>query len=504
MPDHIPATRYLKKADIFFYDTFLKQTATPDVSKKITIIDIDETSLSAVGQWPWPRYLLARLVKELSENRPAAMALDIILPEPDRSSLKNMHLQFKKDFGLDLGFTGVPPELQDNDLYLAYVFGQSGIVGARYFYFDYKNKSRVQLYTPFTVTDESGQLELDQAKGVLTNTPQVETALKFTGFLNNQSDMDGLLRSTPLLLTFENRIFNNLSFSTFLKAHNIKEAQVRKNFYGLYIQAGKYKIPITPDGYMHIRFNTPARAHTYICAVDILNGNYAPADIQGKIILIGSSAKGLNDIHQTVFDPGYPGIEVHAAILSSIYKDTQIIIPIWSRQLVAAVCLLTGLAMVTLLTISSSPPVLAMGSLALICSLLASSLMGFVKFSLFISPALPVIITIATFILASFIRFNRFRKASFTWFKKLAEEQQVTIATVVNLVETRDPETGQHVIRTQRYARALAVYLKQSGQFSDILTDEYINMVYNCAPPPRHWKSGYPRQNSFKTRQAQR
>ena len=247
-------TPMLQKLDLFFYDLFLKKTSTHKVSSKITIVDIDEESLSAVGQWPWPRYILARLVKQLAGNRPAAMGIDILLPEPDRTSLKNMHQQFKKDFGLDLGFTGVPAALEDNDRYLAHIYKLSEIVGARYFYFDYKNKYPSHLYAPFTIIDESGQLKLKQAKGVLTNTPQVENALKFTGFLNNQSDMDGLLRTTPLLFVFDNQIFTNLSLSTFLKAQKIISARVLKDTLGLYIKAGTYKIPITEDGYIHIRF----------------------------------------------------------------------------------------------------------------------------------------------------------------------------------------------------------------------------------------------------------
>ena len=102
-----------KKGDNFFYDFLLQTTATGNISSQVTIIDIDETSLSAVGQWPWPRYLLAKLVKELSANQPAAMGLDILFPEPDRSSLKNIQRQFRKDFVLNLGFTGIPPEMQD-------------------------------------------------------------------------------------------------------------------------------------------------------------------------------------------------------------------------------------------------------------------------------------------------------------------------------------------------------------------------------------------------------
>lgn len=481
-----------KKADNFFYDFLLKATATGTVSGRITIIDIDEISLSAVGQWPWPRYLVAKLIKELFGNHPAAVGIDILFPEPDRSSLKNIQKQFQKDFALNLGFTGVPPEIQDNDLYLAHVLRQADVVGARYFYFDHFNKKLPPLRIPFDVVDPSGNLNVDQAEGVLINTLQIEKSLKYTGFLNNKSDVDGLLRSTPLLISFKNKTFTNLSLSTFLSAQNIKKVHVSENFFGPYIKAGKHKIPITRDGYIHIRFTGPGRSHKFISAADVLNQNYSPADIQGKILFIGASATGLGDIHHTVFDPNYPGVETHAAILSSVYKNCQVIMPIWSKMFISGVCLLTGFLMILLLFWSASPMVLLTGTAVWSAILLILSSLCFVKMSVFVSPVWPLFLTVFAFVFTSFVRFIAARNASFAWFKKLAQAQQFTIKTVVSLVETRDPETGQHIVRTQNYAKALAVHLKQAGLFPDILTDDYIETLYHAAPLHDIGKVGIP------------
>jgi CHASE2 domain-containing sensor protein len=79
--------------DHFFYDQFLKMSTAPALSDRITIIDIDERSLSAVGQWPWPRYRLAQLIGIVSESSPRAIGLDIIFPEADRTSLKELQRQ---------------------------------------------------------------------------------------------------------------------------------------------------------------------------------------------------------------------------------------------------------------------------------------------------------------------------------------------------------------------------------------------------------------------------
>ncbi|MCK5100944.1 MAG: CHASE2 domain-containing protein, partial [Desulfobacteraceae bacterium] len=293
---------FFKNLDHFFYDRFMKTFASKEVSDQITIIDIDETSLAAIGQWPWPRYRLAQIIDILYDMQPRAMGLDIILPEPDRTSLNNIQKQFQTDFDLNLRFTGVPLSLSDNDGYLAHILKKTSIVGARYFYFDHFNKKDTCKYSPFKITDHSGLLTLHKATGMLCNTFQIGNSLEFSGFTNSQYDEDGIIRQTPLLIDFQGDIFTHLSFSIFLKAHGIKQAQVLKDHYGLYIKAGNYKIPITKNGNIQVQFNGPGKGYKFISAVDILNNKCSLSDIQGKIILIGSSAIGLDDIHHTIYD----------------------------------------------------------------------------------------------------------------------------------------------------------------------------------------------------------
>lgn len=485
-------TPFYRSIDYFFYDQYMKYTDAKDGSDKIRIIDIDEASLSAVGQWPWPRYRLAQLVEAVWDMQPKAMGLDIILSEPDRVSLKNIQQQFKKDFDLNLGFTGVPLSLRDNDAYLAQVLNKTGIVGARYFYFDHFNKDSISAYTPFQIRDGSGLLCLHKSTGVLRNTVQIESELKYTGFMNNRHDDDGILRKTPLLLEFQGEIFTHLALSTFLKAHGINRAEVVKGLYGQYIKAGKYKIPVTKNGYVQMRFTGPARGHKFISAVDILNNNVLQSDIQDKIIFIGSSAVGLNDIHHTIFESQFPGVEIHAVILDNIYKNQLIIRPVRAREIVLMGCVLTGLLMAFLFFKPSGPNPLFFATFAWICVVFISSGLAYGKLSVFISPGLPVLIAVVLFSFFSYVRFVQARRASLMWFKQLSNSQQLTMEAMVSMVETRDPETGQHIKRTQHYARALANYLKKNGQFLDTLTDEYIETLFLSVPLHDIGKVGIP------------
>jgi hemerythrin len=428
---------FLKSLDFFFYDQFMKISDSKEISNKITIIDIDEASLSAIGQWPWPRYRLAQIIKSVYDIGPKAIGLDIILPEPDRTSLKNIQAQFKNDFDLNLEFTGAPLALSDNDGYLAYNLKQSNIVGAGYFYFDHFNKKIIPKYNPFKITDNSGLLHLHKATGVLGNTAQIENSLEFTGFINSKQDEDGIIRKTPLLIEFQGDIFTHLSLSTFLKANGIRQAQVLKDQYGPYIKAGKHKIPITKDGYIQMRFKGPAKSYKFISAVDILNNNFLQADIQNKIILIGSSAVGLNDIYHTIYDSKFPGVEIHAVIIDNIYKNQTIIEPIWRQNLIFGVCVATGIFMAFLFFNSSGPTALFFGTLTWICIAFISSIVSYMKLLIFISPIQPGLISISLFSFFSLFRYAISREASFLWLKKLEANKKELQEALNNLLTTQ-------------------------------------------------------------------
>ena len=437
---------FFKSLDLFFYDQFMKIAASKEISDKITIIDIDEASLSAIGQWPWPRYRLAQLIKAIHDMQPKAMALDILLPEPDRTSLKNIQTQFQNDFDLNLEFTGIPLSLSDNDGYLAHILKKTSIVGARYFYFDHFNKKITRRYNPFKITDSSGLLNLHKATGVLCNTFQIENSLEFTGFTNSQHDEDGIIRKSPLLIEFQGDIFTHFSLSTFLKANGIKQAQVLKDLYGPYIKAGQYKIPITKNGYVQMRFNGPARSHKFISAVDILNNNFSQADIQDKIIFIGSSAMGLNDIYHTIYDSQFPGVEIHAVIIDNIYTNQTIITPTWVQNFIFLVCVATGIIMAFLFFNSSGPTALFSGTLAWICIVFISSIVSYMKLLIFISPSLPGLIAISLFSFLSYVRFAFARRASFLFLKEL-EASKKALQKAMNNLQTTQVTNGVYWIK---------------------------------------------------------
>ena len=483
----------VKSLDTFFYDRFMIQDRdrTP-YSHDITIVDIDEVSLSGAGQWPWPRYRLARMLAILSSHSPRAMGLDIVFPEPDRLSPGHLARQFKRDFKLDITFPDIPLSLTDNDGLFGHILDQTRTVGARYYYFDHVSKGAVCKGLPLTIKDPGGRTALSKAEGVLCNTPKIETRLASAGFINNQYDTDGLLRRTPLLIEYRNGIAPHLSLALFMMENNLESLEVVRTPTGEALRAGRINIPITRDGFVHANFKGPGRAFRYIPAIDVLNRKFDPDHIRGKTLLIGSSAVGLNDIHPTVFDPHFPGIEVSAVLLDNMANGDFIRIPSWSDIALALACLAMGSFMLAVFNRNPGPAGLLLAATAGTGLMLGASIILYYQWLIFISPAMPLILGLVLFILITFTRFASEKRAAYTWFRQLSAAQQLTMEIMVSMVETRDPETGAHIVRTQHYAKAVALRLRSKGLFSDTLTDKYIETLFLSVPLHDIGKVGIP------------
>lgn len=475
-----------------FLDSFLEYSANGKTAQNAVVVDVDDVSLSAVGQWPWPRYRMASLVEAIADKKPAAIALDILFAEPDRTSLNNIQKSFKQDFGLDISIVGASPGLFDNDGYFGHVLSGTGVVGARYFYFDQINKSEITIKPEFRFTGRTDLLSLYDAPGVLNNTYEIASQLKYSGFVNNQLDSDGMLRRIPLLIQHKGVIYPNLSLAAFMRSIGVVSANIEEDRNGPVIHVGKHFIPINKRGLALLRFNGKPHLYPAISAVDILNGNFRASDIKGKIVFIGSSAAALNDLHSTIFDPQFPGLKSQAAVIENITTNNFIREPSWAAIAILLTCIATGLLISSLYMLLRDPFKLFLCSATLTGAILLISIYMFESTGLFISPATPILVTLVLFILFTATGFAVEKRHAYEWFKKLANARQVTMVSMAAVAETRDPETGAHIKRTQHYVKAIAEQLRNTGNYSNILTQEFIDLLFVSAPLHDIGKVGVP------------
>lgn len=286
-------------------------------SDSVVIIDIDEKSLQTLGQWPWSRDILSKILKNLSKKDVAIIGLDIVFAEEDRTSPHNI---FKK---LNIKRDKVP----NYDLEFAQTIASTPTILGYQFEFQEKehtNKEAPSIQTIFIEKNKKlGKNYLLKAEGAILNIPILQDNSYSSGFFNNIPDDSGIIRSVPLIISYDDQIYPSLALETLRIALGVKKIFINYNENGVEnIQLNDFIIPTDRHGRLLINFRGKERTFKYISALDIYNDIFKKEEIENKIALIGTSAAALMDLRSTPFESIFPGVEVHAnAIDNIIAKD---------------------------------------------------------------------------------------------------------------------------------------------------------------------------------------
>lgn len=473
-------------------DTLLVRTASGAPASDTVVVDIDDVSLSAVGQWPWPRYRVAELIARIAAEHPSAIAMDIVFPEPDRTSLADIQQTYKRDFGIDVGFSGVPDGLRDNDGYLGGEMARADVVGARYFYFDHVTRNSRPVRPGVGFDGRVDLLSLNQAPGVLNSVDAIASQTRISGFINSSVDDDGVLRRMPLLIVHDGVVHASLALAATMHSLGVESGRVESGVDGLSIQVGSHRISVDRAGYALLRFNGPSQRYESLPAVDVLESRVRPADLRGKIVFIGSSAVGLHDVYPTAADRDFSGLKIQSVMAQNILDNHSVRVPTWGSKAALLVGLLVALAFSLLFVAGRGVVILTAFCVLSGAALMAMVVWVFARASLFIPPSVPFLVLGALLVLSFVVRFVLSQRHAQRWRRQLENARQVTIESMAAVAETRDPETGGHIKRTQYYVRAVAQRLQQTGHYTQILTKEYVDLLFLSAPLHDVGKVGVP------------
>ena len=339
----------LIRLDLMVYDQMLPLRSAPEASAVPVIIDLDEASLAAYGQWPWPRYLMADLLDTLTAYGVAATGLDIMFAEADRSSPERVREALLRDKELDFVYSGIPPEFHDYDQIFAQALQNNpAVLGAYASYAGEGEKTALPPTANIIEREKPGAIPwrqfMPQAESAVLPLPVLRGQAAI-GFVNAGADIDGIVREAPLVVRIGEEVYPSLALRTLMFGLNMRNLTVEFGAYGLEAVrlANKYSIPVSPQGLMRIPFIGPARTYSYFSAADVLAGRIDPADLQGRVAFVGTSVTGLADIRATPRDPACPGVEVHAAVLDAILTGNSISSPPWTPFAQAGLILLAGL-----------------------------------------------------------------------------------------------------------------------------------------------------------------
>lgn len=306
-------------------------------SNNIVIIDIDEKSLKSLGQWPWSRDKVAALLKKLSDNKVALIALDIVFAEEDNSS---PHKVLQK---LGLTHDSAP----NYDLELAQTLAQTPTILG--YLFELENKQHLShevANIPAIFIEKNKTMEqnyLIKAYGTILNIPLLQKSAYSSGFFNNIPDESGVIRSIPLLISYDDMLYPSLPLEVMRILTQTQKVSIHYQDQGVSsIELRDLHIPTDRYGRMLINFRGKEAHFPYYSAVDILNGSIEKEKLEGKIALVGTSADGLRDLRATPFESVFPGVEIHANVIDNMIQGDFIHKASWLDGVnIAAIFLLT-------------------------------------------------------------------------------------------------------------------------------------------------------------------
>ncbi|MFL6633128.1 MAG: CHASE2 domain-containing protein [Massilia sp.] len=308
---------------------------TPVLDPRIVIVDIDTKSLGEVGRFPWSRNVLAKLVDQLAGHYgAAAIGFDVSFPEPDTSSgyavLDRLAAHELKDVpALRAQLAQLQPALDYDGLFARSLQGRPVVLG-----YNLAAVQRGVLPQPaFTMADlKERELVAYSADGYEANLARLQAAARGAGSFTVISDDDGMVRSSSLLQQIGDGYYPSLALAT---AAVYLDAGTLTPEFGKYDAdsgaadairlsgtRGKRRIPVGLGLLTAVQFRgtggPQGGAFRYVSAADVLAGRVKREVLEGAIVLVGTTAPGLQDLRATPVNKEYPGVEVHANVIKSI------------------------------------------------------------------------------------------------------------------------------------------------------------------------------------------
>ncbi|MEO6279599.1 adenylate/guanylate cyclase domain-containing protein [Roseateles sp.] len=482
-----PALRGLRNAT---FDQFQRWHPRPYGDPPVRIVDIDDESLRRVGQWPWPRDQVARLLADIGSSQPAAVAVDVLFAERDGTApgaggaggaaapdadLARTLAQGKVvlGFGLTPRRTAPPPGADPDDDGLTLKAGYFPLGGDP---------------VPF----------LPAFAGSVANLAELQQAAAGQGAMTFIPDVDGIVRQVPLVLSLDGRLVPSLTAEALRLAAGVGHYTVRSegnNGGVIDVRIGERVIATDASGSFWVHYARPQPAR-YIPAWQVLDHSLPADALKGKVVLVGTSAQGLMDLRFSPLGGIIAGVEVHAQALEQVLSGRHLSRPGWTPALEWLAMLLGG-TLVGVLAMKRSAAVSSAGFVALSGAMGGAAWAAFVHGQVLVDPVAPLLGMALVFIPTTVMRYlqserrQRWMKQTFSRYVSpnlvdylithpdalvLEGRRQrcsfvfTDLAGFTKLMETMDPTTAVGLVN--RYLdRMIAIAFEHDGTLDRIVGD---------------------------------
>jgi adenylate cyclase len=349
------------------YDARLHLTMPRSVDPRIVIVDIDERSLAAEGRWPWRRDRLGLLLDRLfDEYKIRAVGFDVVFAERDESSglgvLRNLaQNELRAVPGFQSTLDQIAPSLEFDRIFAEKIKGR-GVVLGYYFNRDAEDVAAKVNELPQPVLPkgifQGRNIRPTAWTGYGANLPELQQAAAAAGHFNPWPDQDGVTRRVPMLAERGGAYYEPLSLAIVRLVLGMPEVRPgftdaggwAKDYPGLeWLEVGELRIPVDRDVTALVPYRGRERSFPYVSATDVLTGKAARADLEGRIVLVGSTAPGLNDLRSAPVGNVFPGVEIHANLVSGMLDGRIKQMPPYVLGAEFTLLLLAGLVMALVL-----------------------------------------------------------------------------------------------------------------------------------------------------------
>ena len=316
---------FVESVRLRYFDTLITgKTATQN---NIYTVNIDEKSLEQYGQWPFPRDVYGKIIRDLYDRGAGLVVFNVLMPEPDRSGKDLILAETMKKYPVVL--SNVPAQQTKNEPRVP----GSAVLGPEHL-------NTIVRYP-----------------GMIANISVLENSAVGVGTTNTLPEIDGVNRRLPLIVTVDGKLYPNLAIETLRVATNNSTFQVKLNANGV----EKMRLPgdigiIDTDSLGRVWIDWSQRNHS----VSLSN---LPADFKGAIVIVGTSAAGIGNPVATAMGPVWPQ-DLQAAVIGTMINKVNIKRPDWAEGAEAITLILLSL---TLLFLSRWVYVgMAMGAMAIV------------------------------------------------------------------------------------------------------------------------------------------
>jgi len=408
------------------FDVYQQQFVRERVNDSVVVVAIDDASIAALGQWPWPRQQVAALIDALARQQVAVIGLDIVFAEPDRRSPQRVVSELIADGQLPRDTPTT--HLQDSDAALArsmatvpVVLGvgglasDAGLVPGN----DYRPR--------FREVGGSAAPFLPSFAASLRSIPLLDEAAVGHGVFNS-SHRSSIVREVPTLVRIGDTLQPGFALEMLRIAHGAEQIDVRVDTRGIAeVAVADTLIPTLPNGEWLLHFSR-WQERPQFSAAQVLRGELPPGTLAGRMALVGYTALGLQDNIRTPLGT-MAGVQVHAEAIDNLLDHRLLSRPRWAGA--AEASLLATLSLLVIVLVPLLPSTVTAVVVALVMA--AVSLLGlqaFLRAGLLIDTINPVLQALLVYavLLAFALSASRAQRQRLRDALALSREQQARIA----------------------------------------------------------------------------